>query len=497
AGSIEEQLKARFDPREYRLDIRRAPLLAAKVAEDPGQEAGTPGRWLLMLLNHHLVGDATTTQAMIGEVAAHLAGEAADLPAPPPFRDYVAQARLGRNVESDEVFFRDLLGTVSEPTLPYGLSDVQGDGGDIDEAVLPVAPGLEGRLRVQARRFGVSAASLFHLAWGRVLGGLSGRDDVVFGTVLLGRHGGMAEQALGMFINTLPLRLDLAVPVAEAVREAQRRLAGLLVHEHASLALAQRCSGVEAPLPLFSALLNYRHSAVGEVENGDEMPASGSFGMELLDGEERTNYPLTLSVDDRGEVGFSLTVQAVRPLEADRIGGYMQATLSSLVTALESAPEQPVRSLEILPPAERQLLLEDWNATEASYPSEQCIHELFEAQVQRSPEAVALVHGDETLSYGALNARANQLAHYLRELGVGPDDRVAICAERSLAMVVGLLGVLKAGGAYVPLDPEYPAERVAYMLEDSAPVAVLVHGDVPTLATGDCPVIALDDSAPW
>ncbi|TBW45975.1 amino acid adenylation domain-containing protein, partial [Marinobacter halodurans] len=132
-----------------------------------------------------------------------------------------------------------------------------------------------------------------------------------------------------------------------------------------------------------------------------------------------------------------------------------------------------------------------------SYPSEQCIHELFEAQVQRSPEAVALVHGDETLSYGALNARANRLAHYLRELGVGPDDRVAICAERSLAMVVGLLGVLKAGGAYVPLDPEYPAERLAHMLEDSAPVAVLVHGDVPTLATGDRPVIALDDSAPW
>ena len=128
--------------------------------------------------------------------------------------------------------------------------------------------------------------------------------------------------------------------------------------------------------------------------------------------------------------------------------------------ALESAPSTPIRSLDVLPEAERRLVVETWNATEAEYASEQCVHELFEAQVERTPEAVAVVLGEETLTYGQLNGRANRLAHHLRSLGVRPDSRVGICVERSLEMVVGLLGVLKAGGAYVPLDPGYPAERL-------------------------------------
>ncbi|HEV2150362.1 MAG TPA: amino acid adenylation domain-containing protein, partial [Longimicrobiaceae bacterium] len=131
--------------------------------------------------------------------------------------------------------------------------------------------------------------------------------------------------------------------------------------------------------------------------------------------------------------------------------------------------------LEMLPEAERRQVVEAWNATEAPYPAERCIHELFEAQAERTPEAAALVCGDETLTYAELNRRANRLAHYLRELGVGPDVRVALGVERSPEMLVALLAVLKAGGAYVPLDPEYPRERLAYMLRDSAPAVLLTH----------------------
>src|SRR6185295_2070203 len=117
----------------------------------------------------------------------------------------------------------------------------------------------------------------------------------------------------------------------------------------------------------------------------------------------------------------------------------------------------------------------EWNATRAEYPREKLAHELFEEQVEKTPDAVAVVFEDAMLSYGELNRRANQLAHYLRELGVGPDQRVAICAQRGLEMIVGLLGVLKAGGAYVPLDPNYPAERLRYMVEDSAPLVLLTQ----------------------
>ena len=136
-----------------------------------------------------------------------------------------------------------------------------------------------------------------------------------------------------------------------------------------------------------------------------------------------------------------------------------------------------VDRLPLLPEAERHKVLVEWNATEADYPRDTCVHELFEAQAARTPEAIAVVQGDGRLSYAELNARANRLAHYLRGLGVKPDARVAICVERSLEMVVGLFAILKAGGAYVPLDPAYPAERLAFMLKDSAPVVLLTSAE--------------------
>ncbi|MER8760632.1 AMP-binding protein, partial [Mesorhizobium sp. M0976] len=248
------------------------------------------------------------------------------------------------------------------------------------------------------------------------------------------------------------------------------RLSELLAHEHASLALAQRCSGVAAPAPLFGALLNYRHNTPAAMAgSGTE---DGLSGVEWLGSEERTNYPLTLSVEDFGEA-LGLTAQVVEPISADRVCGYMQRALEQLAEALEHAPNTPVRELDILPAEERTYLLEELNRTDADYPSDLCIHELFEQQVRRTPEAVAVVCQDERVSYGELNARANRLAHHLIALGVKPDQPVAICVERSPAMVVGLLAILKAGGAYVPLDPAYPSPRLNQVLADAAPRLLL------------------------
>jgi len=145
--------------------------------------------------------------------------------------------------------------------------------------------------------------------------------------------------------------------------------------------------------------------------------------------------------------------------------------------------------------AERRQLLYEWNDTKRPFPSEKCIHELFEEQVEKTPEAVALAFENEFLSYAGLNQRANQLAQHLRELGVRPDDRVAICAERGLEMVVGLLATLKAGGAYVPLDPAFPAERLRFMIEDSAPVVLLTQTRLETFFVGSgdgLPIVLLD-----
>ncbi|WP_407119503.1 amino acid adenylation domain-containing protein [Bradyrhizobium sp. LMG 9283] len=468
AGPGAAQLKDRFDPRQHRIELGRAPLLRFVIAREPGS-----ARWLLLELQHHLIGDHTTLEVMRAEVRAELEGRAHELTEPQPFRNLVAQAHLGADAKADEAFFRELLADIDEPSTPFGLSEVRGDGSGVREAQRMLPQQLNARLRSQARRLGVSLASLCHLAWGQVVARSSGREQVVFGTVLFGRmHGGAGgDRAMGLFINTLPLRLDLDGTAVEAsVRTTHARLAELLAHEQASLALAQRCSGVAAPAPLFSALLNYRHNTPMAVSAS--APDDVLSGVEWLGEEERTNYPLTLSVEDFGEA-LGLTAQVTEGVSADRVCGYMQRALEQLAEALERAPTMPVRELDILPADERTYLLEELNRTAAPYPAEQCIHELFEAQVRRAPDAVAVVYQDQRVSYGELNARANQLAHHLIAIGVKPDQPVAICVARSVAMVVGLLAILKAGGAYLPLDPAYPPARLRQVLDDAAPRVLL------------------------
>nr|WP_282183129.1 non-ribosomal peptide synthetase [Photorhabdus hindustanensis] len=462
-GLISDQLAERFDPRRHRIDLNQAPLLRFVVAQD------TDGRWNVLQLLHHLIGDHTTLDVMSREVQAYLAGQEESLPAPTPFRHLVAQARLGVSQAEHTRFFTDMLAEVDEPTLPFGLAEVHRDGLQVTQSHRMLTTELNDRLRSQARCLGVSLASLCHLAWAQVLSRTSGQEKVVFGTVLFGRMqaGEGADNGMGLFINTLPLRLDIdETPVRDSVQAAHTRLAGLLEHEHASLALVQRCSGVQGEIPLFNSLLNYRHNTLSATS--DEIIS----GIEFLGGQERTNYPFVLSVEDFGE-SLGLTAQVVQPFDPENLCGYMQQALESLVAALEQTPEIPVRALEILPEAERTLLLKTWNATETAYPDQLCVHQLFEQQVEKTPDTTALEYQEQTLSYAELNTRANCLAHQLITLGVVPDQRVAICVSRSPAMVVALLAVLKAGGAYVPLDSTYPGERLAHILADAEPVILL------------------------
>ena len=216
-------------PSSTAFDLSQAPLLRLLYTDADGPVEAT-------LQFHHIVLDHTALDVVGEELSAHLQGAAAPAHAPVPYRNYVAQARLGISQAGHEAFFRGQLADIDEPTLPFGLSDVQGDGRDMHEAKLPLSADLAGRLRHQARQLGISVASLFHLAWARLLAVASGKPSVVFGTVLLGRlQGGEgAERALGMFINTLPLRIDLAgVSLREAAHATHQSLSGLLAHEHA------------------------------------------------------------------------------------------------------------------------------------------------------------------------------------------------------------------------------------------------------------------------
>ncbi|WP_277621751.1 non-ribosomal peptide synthetase [Pseudomonas sp. BIOMIG1BDMA] len=478
--------RASPDIRQPRLDLTQAPMMQLLYAEE-----ATDGRVVATLLFHHMILDHVAMEVVQQEMQAFLMGETAQLQAPVPYRNYVAQTRLGQGEQAHERFFREQLADIEEPTLAFGLQGIADDE-PVEEAYMPLDAELSRRLRVQTRQLGVSPASLFHLAWAQVLGVVSSTERVVFGTVLMGRmQGGEgAERALGMFINTLPLRVDLGgVGVQAALKATHARLNGLLAHEHASLALAQRCSSVAQSTALFSALLNYRHSHGAPVSGAE---AEAWQGMQLLQAQEHSNYPLTLSVNDQGQA-FSLSALVVASVGAQRICDYVVGVVEGLVQALEHAADTPMHHLSILPAHERQQLLSGFNATQIDFPVGHTLHQRFETQVELYPHALAVVYQGQSLTYSELNRQANQLAHQLIELGVQPDDRVAICARRSLEMLVGLVAILKAGACYVPIDPAHPAERLSYLLEDSTPVAVLMQ---PALAqrlpTVTAPVLELD-----
>ena len=453
------------DTGDHRVDVRRAPMIHATGSFSASRE-----RWQLQLLTHHLVLDHTTLELLVEEIALVQQGRHAELPETVPYRRYVAQARLGVSQAEHDAFFSEMLADVQEPTAPFDLLNVQGDGTDAEEAREPLDAELAQQVRRQAQRHGVSAAALFHLALAVLLARTTSKNDVVFGTVLLGRmqSGKDAARALGMFINTLPLRIRLdAHSAEECLRQTHKALTGLLHHEHASLSRAQRCSGLTGSTPLFSVLFNYRYTEVLE----GEVPAAWE-GMEVLGSRERSNYPVAISVDDEGK-GFKIGAQITAAVGARRLCGLMTEAVRSLVAALALSPATRMSTLQVVP-ADELALLGQWgenSPVQAVAPADanevRAVHRRFEAQAQAQPDAVAVIFGDEVLAYGELNARANCLAHRLIARGVKPETRVGIALERSFEMVVSIVAVLKAGGAYVPMDPEYPVDRLAYMVQDS------------------------------
>ena len=456
---VRTQLESLIDPTRHRIDVRRAPMIRLLAAPDEKNN-----RWLLQLAFHHLISDHTTLERIVHEIGLLQQGRSSALPPVVPFRNFVAQAILARDDAAHEAFFRQMLGSVQETTAPFGLLDVQGGGAQFNEHHERLSDDLSARIRAMARQQGVSAASVFHLAWAMLVSATSGQGSPVFGTVLFGRMTGAegVDSAMGMFINTLPVRLRLDhQSVARALVHTHDVLAALLRHEMAPLAMAQRCADLPSGSPLFTALINYRHDSAGE-DGAD----AGWEGVQVLSEEERTNYPFSLAVNDPARGAFGLSMQIDGPVSAQRISGYLVRLLETLLDALASSPGASLESLAVVTPAEEAQLLQ-WGVNAERHPFTCPVHELIGQQAQARPDRTALVFGTQRMSYGELNARANQLAHHLLAQGVQRDDRVGIAAERSLDMLVGLLAIMKTGAAYVPLEPTLPADRLQYMMEDS------------------------------
>ncbi|QSQ54055.1 non-ribosomal peptide synthase/polyketide synthase [Xanthomonas translucens pv. undulosa] len=484
---------------EAALRLQQAPLIHAHLADDPAR-----GRWLLGLQHHHLAMDHTTLELLIEEVRAHLAGQQHQLPTPLPFRDFVAHTLAGVSAQEHQAFFTKMLGDIETPTAPFGVFAPVRDLESLQHLHQELPTTLAQAVRAQARRHGVTAASLFHLAYALLLARSSGRDEVVFGTVLFGRmHASVGvDRVLGMFLNTLPIRLGgRGHNVVQALHHTQQALARLFHHEHAPLALAQRCSAVEPTLPLLNAMLNYRYAGGSNVLGDEAHPHHDVLHeVQHIGAQERTHYPLAVSVDDRtADGGFSLDVQCVEQIGSERVAALLLQTVQALVNALEHAPETVLHALELLP-AEERVRLQRFNTTATDLDGTGYLHHQIEVQAQRTPHAIALVEGQEELSYAALEASSNQLAHHLIALGVVPESRVAVCLPRSIDLIVALLAVLKAGAAYLPLDSDVPPARLDTMLADARPRVLLAHRETAALLAqcADRHSVLLDaDAALW
>ncbi|MEQ1514811.1 MAG: amino acid adenylation domain-containing protein [Lysobacteraceae bacterium] len=431
--------------------------------------------------------------------AADVQGQADPLPALPI--QYVDYSQWQRKWLADGQFERQsdywrsaLSGAQMLLELPADRSrplqqDFAGDALDVH-----LDASLTLRLKALSLRHGVTLYMTLLASWAAVLGRLSGQEEVVIGSPMAGRNRAEIETLIGFFVNTLALRIDLGDdPTIKALLARTKRRV-LEAQAHQDLPFDQVVEAVKPPRstghsPIFQTMLTLNNQEIATLE----MPGLTVLPIAMENGTEQFDLSLDISEKDgvlSGYLGYATSLFDRGTMA--RYLGYWVTWLRGMV----SEEHQKASDLPILDSAERDLVLSEWNDTARDCPLDLCVHQLFEQQAARTPEATALVCGDEQLSYDELNRRANRLAHHLRTLGVVPDDRIAICVDRSIAMVVGLFGILKAGGAYVPIEPTTPAERVAYILADSTPVAVLVYGlgreAVRPHLPGDVPVLDLE-----
>ena len=339
-----------------------------------------------------------------------------------------------------------------------------------------LSAGLTERLRRLARRENTTLNGVLQGAWALLLGRYTGDEDVVFGATRRCRAGGFegAEGVVGLLSNTVPVRarMDPGHSVARHLRSVRSLWVRMRPHERTHLSRIQQWSAVPGGTPLFHTLLVFETEHTQDaLHRLGEGWRRRSF--ELL---QSTGYPLTVVAHGGARLSFALLFDGARfgGEAIRRLGEH----LTLILRAFAADPGQPLGRIEILTPAERRRLVEERPAPAALRAAPACIHTLLQAQAARTPDAVAVAAGGQSLTYGELERRSNQLAHALRRRGVGPEVRVGVCMERSLEMVIALAAILKAGGAYVPLDPEYPPDRLGFVLEDSAVSLLLCHEHV-------------------
>ncbi|WP_322615329.1 non-ribosomal peptide synthetase [Pseudomonas sp. BIC9C] len=483
-------------------DLSTGPLLRVTLLKLAGQEH------VLLLTLHHIVSDGWSMNVLIDEFIrcydAFDAGTQPQLaPLPIQYSDYALWQR--RWLEAGEqarqlAYWQAQLGDehpVLELPLDHSRPAMPSYRGSRYE--FAVEAQLAEQLRSTAQKHNITLFMLLLGAFNALLHRYTGQTDIRVGVPIANRNRAEIEGLIGFFVNTQVLRtqVDGQTRVNDLLRAVKETALGAQAHQDLPFERLVEALKLERSLshtPLFQVMYNHQPHVA------DMASVSTASGLVLgsIDWQSRTTqFDLTLDTWEKGGKLHAALTYASDLFEAETIA-HMARHWTRLLQAIVDDSTQKIGELPMLTAEEQKVLVQDWNRTAEVYPVEQCLHQLIQAQAQRTPDAPALVFGERQLNYAQLDARTNQLAHCLREQGVGPDVLVGICVERSLDMVIGLLAIHKAGGAYVPLDPEYPAERLAYMIDDSAIGLLLTQSTLlGALPTDGVKVIALDQAQDW
>jgi amino acid adenylation domain-containing protein len=450
---------------------------------------------------HHLLLDGWSVATVLKEVLAlyeaALQGRILVLPPVRPYQDYIRWLQQQNKVTAEQHWKHYLQGfqTPTRLQLSKPILDESGES-SFSDYYLHLSKQQTEQLQTMARTQRLTINTLLQGAWALLLSRYCNQQDVLFGATVSGRPTTLpnVEQMVGMFINTLPVRVQVNpnVELGEWLRQLQHQQSAKEAYVASNLVDIQACSEIPAGQTLFDTLVVFENYPVDQSLRQENK----SLQISHVQAHERTNYPLTLQASLSVELFLKLTYDS--HLLDEQTIVRLSSHLQNLLLAIADGPvERLIGQLSLLTSGERQQLLYDFNDTATEFPSDLCIHQLFEQQVEKIPDAIALVYEKQQLTYRQLNQRANQLAHYLQSLGVGPDVIVGLCVEPSVEMVVGLLGILKAGGAYLPLDPSYPQEQLAFMLEDAQASLVLSERSVASvLSSSSAQVLLLDELQP-
>jgi natural product biosynthesis luciferase-like monooxygenase protein/amino acid adenylation domain-containing protein len=435
-----------------------------------------PASWECIFTYHHILLDARSLGVLFQSVFNLYQEEPGSVEARgtrPSFKDFIL-GLSGLNQEHAESFWRETLKGFSHPTrLPFARKTEKSSGTHYGEQEVRIGSTVTTGLRALAQSHDCTLNNVVQCAWGLLLSRYSGENDVVFGALRAGRRGIIegAEDVAGLFINTVPVRFRISsdFSVVEALKQLRQDWKAIRPHEQSALAQIQSWSEIPKGKPLFETVLNFQDpawDAILKAQGGDWTRRNFSI-------RSQPGYPLALDIYAGEEmvvkIGYDRCLFTEKAIQ--RILGHWQTILQ----AMASRPQTRLLELPILTQEERQQLLVEWNATQVPFQQNLCVHELFEVQASQAPDGIAVSCGESSISYGELNLRSNQLANYLRTLGVGPEVLVGVFMDRSIEMIVGLLAILKAGGAYVPLDPAYPRDRIAFMIEETQMPALVTQ----------------------